>query len=732
MLDGIKSLLGISGPSVSVPSILQMEGTECGAASLAMIFAYYGSWIPLERMRQECGVSRDGSKASRIVMAGRRMGMDTKGFRRKADDLPQVKMPAIIHWEFNHFVVLEGISGGYAYISDPARGKRRIPWDEFKSSYTGIVITAEPGKDFKPEGKPYSIVAAVADKLREDKWAMILMMLIGLALIVPGLASPVFGQIFMDDIISMKHPDWMFKLSLAMLLSIVLLLVLNSLRAAVLTQWQRKLTIADSSRFFWHTLRLPMQFFQQRYAAEIASRIPMNEEVASTLTSSAATAVLDLLVAIFYLLLLLQYSVPLTIIGVGFSLLNVLVFKVLRKKITELNMQIRQASGKEYGTLMNGLSIIESIKANGTEGDFFSKWAGYHAKAKRSEQDAQLWGLCRTVLPTFFGGINTALILTVGGFSIIEGVMTVGIFTGFQNLMGSFQAPLNKLVELGNTLQTTEMQMNSLNDVYRYPIDKLNYADEGKEYSYKGKHLNGDLLLRGVTFGYSPQDPPILENFDLHVEPGRWAAIVGFSGSGKSTLAKIVTGIYKEWSGDVLFDGASRAEIPRAVIVSSLASVDQDVFMISGTVEQNIALFDDSISRADIVQAAKDACIHEDIMKMEGAYSAQVREGGSNFSGGQRQRLEIARALAVNPSILVLDEATSALDPVTEKRVMDNIRRRGCTCFIVAHRLSTIRDCDEIVVLDRGKVVERGTHREMIRHEGPYWKLVAKQEEKNE
>jgi ABC-type bacteriocin/lantibiotic exporter with double-glycine peptidase domain len=301
--------------------------------------------------------------------------------------------------------------------------------------------------------------------------------------------------------------------------------------------------------------------------------------------------------------------------------------------------------------------------------------------------------------------------------------MTAGIFLAFQNLMGNFQTPFNNLVNLGTTLQTTEMQMQRLDDVRRYEIDTLNYPEEEGDASGPDR-LFGEVELVDVSFGYSPLEPPLLEHFHLHLEPGRWVAIVGGSGSGKSTLAKIVTGLYEEWSGEVRFDGVRRRELPRRAVISSLASVDQDVFQLTGTVWENISLFDSSLRRADIVQAAKDACIHEDILRLDGGYEAKVSEGGLNFSGGQRQRLEIARALAGNPSILVLDEATSALDPMTEQEVLTNIRRRGCACLIVAHRLSTIRDCDEIIVLDQGMVAERGTHRSMMENDGPYRRLI--------
>ena len=736
---GIENVLFGQGLRTKVPTILQMEATECGAASLGMVLAHYKLWLPLEKLRQECGVNRDGSKASCVIRAARNLGCDADGYRWNAGMIKELieegenPFPLIIHWEFNHFVVMEGIRKDTVYLNDPAMGRRTVPWEEFRTSYTGVALYIEPGEKFQPAGHRYNIFKAMAKKLAEDKWAALFVFLLNLCMIVPGLASPVFSQIFLDDILSKKHPDWMFNFCLAMTFSFVVSGVMTWMRAVVLTGWQRKLTLADSSSYFWHLLRLPMQFFHQRYAAEVAGRVGFNESIAGVLSGPAATAVLDLFVAIFYLLLLLQYNVTLTLIGVFFCGVDMIFFFATRRRMTDLSMRIQQDSGKEYGVAMNGLRMIETIKANGNEADFFAKWAGYRAKVLSASQEASLWSMSVSMLPTLLGGINGALIMTLGSFSIMDGVLTAGMFTAFQSLMGSFQAPINSLLGLGSTLQTTEMQMQRLDDVRRYEVDRLNYpteADMVRQSKYTGtERLSGELDLQDVSFGYSPLDPPLLEHFNLHLAPGRWVAVVGASGSGKSTLAKIVTGLYEEWSGEVKFDGVLRRDLPRRVIVGSLAAVDQDIFLISGTVSDNIALFDSSVPRSDIIQAAKDACIHEDILQIDGGYDGQVAEGGTNFSGGQRQRLEIARALAVNPSLLILDEATSALDPMTEKTVLDNIRHRGCSCLIVAHRLSTIRDCDEIIVLEHGKVAERGTHREMIQHNGPYLRLIEEREQ---
>lgn len=733
VIDKIKDFFGFGTSRVKVPTILQMEATECGAASLSMILSHYGLWLPLEKLRQECGVNRDGSKASCVIRAARNRGCTANGYRWNADRLKELmEFPLIIHWEFNHFVVLEGIKGDTVYLNDPAMGRRTVQWADFRTSYTGVALRVVPNEAFKPEGERYNIFKDVAIKLSQDKWAALFIILLNLGMIIPGLASPVFSQIFLDDILTKKHPDWMFNFCLAMTVSFVVCGVMTWLQAVILTRWQKKLTLADSSSFFWHLLRLPMQFFNQRFAGEVASRVNFNESIAGVLSGPAATAILDFFVAIFYLVLLLQYHVTLTLIGVFFSSINIIMFFALRRHLTDMNMKIQQDAGKEYGTTMNGLMMIETIKANGNESDFFAKWAGYRAKVLKAGQEVALWQMTATIIPTLFGGINGALIMTIGGFSIMDGVLTAGMFTAFQSLMGSFQAPVGALLGLGSTLQTTEMQMQRLNDVRKYEIDSLNCREEKLPEGQPIEHLNGELELKDIDFGYSPLEKPLISKFSLHIEPGHWVAVVGASGSGKSTVAKVVTGIYEEWSGEVRFDGVLRRELPRAVIVNSISAVDQDVFQITGTIAQNLALFDDSVRRSDIIQAAKDACIHDDILMLDKGYDSDVSEGGLNFSGGQRQRLEIARALANNPSLLILDEATSALDPMTEQIVLENIRRRGCSCLIVAHRLSTIRDCDEIIVLQHGQVVERGTHREMIQHDGAYRRLIEERSQESD
>ena len=709
---------------VKTPTVLQMEAVECGAASLGMILAYYGLFLPLERLRLECGVSRDGSKASNMMKAARRLGLEGSGFRDSAEGLRERELPLIIHWNFNHFLVLEGFKDDLVYLNDPGSGHRTVSWAEFAVSFTGIALRLKPGPAFQKGGSPPGIIPVLTRRLRGQERSLLFALMTGAGLIVPGLAIPVFSQVFLDDILSLKHADWLFNLVLAMGIAAVLQGALTWLRSWCLTRWQGALTIGESSRFFWHLLRLPMEFFQQRYGGEVASRVQFNEAVASVLTARAAPAVLDVLVALFYLSLLFQYNVSLTLIGIVFSLINVGILYLMFRWMTEQQMKIQQDAAKAYGTAIAGIQTIETLKATGNEGDLFNKWAGYQSKMLATQQKIELFSQTLMLAPAFLAGLNTAVIMAVGGFQIMDGLMTAGIFVAFQNLMGKFQEPLTNLLNLSQALQTTQMQMQRLDDVSRYQVDQVNYPAEPPPDIGQTK-LSGRVELRQVTFGYSRLEAPLIEDFNLTIEPGRWVALIGGSGSGKSTVAKLVCGLYQPWSGEVIFDRLSRRHIPREIIVNSVAAVDQEIILFAGTVAENISLFDTTLARSEIARAAKDAAIHGDITALQDGYDAKMEEGGRNFSGGQRQRLEIARALAGKPSVLVLDEATSALDPLTEQEVIHNIRRRGCACLVIAHRLSTIRDCDEIIVMEGGKVVQRGKHEEMMATDGPYRQLVA-------
>jgi NHLM bacteriocin system ABC transporter peptidase/ATP-binding protein len=724
-------LLGSSKPAykrVNTPTVLQMEAVECGAASLAMVLGYYGKFVPLEELRVECGVSRDGSKASNVMRAARKLGLDTKGYRREPVQLRQERVPMIVFWNFNHFIVVEGFRKGKVFINDPANGKRVLSDDEFDESFTGVVLVFEPNADFKKGGQQPGIWPALRQRLVGSEMALLFAVLTGLFLVIPGLVIPVFTRVFVDDILLGGLHDWLRPLLLGMAIAAVARGCLTWLQQRSLLLLQTKLAIATSSRFFWHVLRLPMEFYAQRFPGEIGSRVQINDAVASLLSGQLATTVIAMMTITFYAIVMLSYDVVLTAVGVTFAVINVLALRYVSQRRVEENQKLMRARGQVTGISMGGLQMMEDLKATGAENDFFTDWSGRYAKASNSEQQLGAYTAYLMSVPPLLNTLNTAAILAVGGLRVMDGHLSIGMLVAFQSLMASFTAPVNQLVNLGSSLQEMQGNMTRLDDVLRYPVDP-NLGESERAGADTKSHGNvvqlvGHVELRNVTFGYSRLEPPLIKDFNLTIKPGERVALVGGSGSGKSTVSKLIAGLFDPWEGEILFDGKTRLETPRAVLNNSVGFVDQDIFMFGGTIRDNLTVWDTTVSESNVVQAGRDAAIHDDVVVRRDGYDATVAESGANFSGGQRQRLEIARALVTNPTVVVLDEATSALDTNTEKAIDDHLRRRGCTCIIVAHRLSTIRDADEILVLERGVVVQRGTHDEMRAVDGPYARLI--------
>lgn len=710
---------------VPTPTLLQMEAVECGAAALGIILRHNNLWLPLEQLRLECGVGRDGSKASNLLKAARRFGMDGKGIRCELDALLRLKPPVILYWNFNHFLVYEGISDGMVYLNDPATGPRRVTLEELEASFTGVVLTVEQGPNFTPGGEKPSLAAALRRRVSGFEIGLAFALLTGLLIIIPNIVNPAFTRVFIDEYLVGDKTDILRPLLSTMGVSILFMILLVSLQRHFLLRLETKLALTTSAKFFTHVIQLPMEFFSQRYAGEIGSRVLINDKVAKVLSDKMVTTALDMMALIFFAIVMIQYDLWLTLACVSFALLNVIGMKIVQRPRVDASFRVLQERGKMMGTSMNGVQMIETLKATGGENEFFSRWGGYQAKTISAEQEMDFYGQTLSAVPPFTKALISATILGFGGWRVMEGHLTIGLLVAFQSLMDGFTKPITSFVTFGNALQETGSDLNRLDDVLRYESDPAYRQTESDPRLNSTIKLSGLLEVRNLTFGFNPLAPPLIDNLSFTVRPGQRVALVGGSGSGKSTVSKIVAGLFRPWSGEILLDGVPRDKIPRRLLHNSVAMVDQDIFMFEGTVRDNLTMWDSGIPDSHITQACKDAAIADIIAARQGGLSSAVAEGGSNFSGGQRQRLEIARSLVNSPSFLILDEATSALDPSTEEQIDQNLRRRGCSCLIVAHRLSTIRDCDEIIVLEYGKVVERGSHESMKNAGGAYSKLIS-------
>ena len=708
---------------VRTPTVLQMEALECGAAALGIILAYYERFVPLEELRLACGVSRDGSKASNVVKAARTYGLEARGKRLEVDAVRREAFPCIVFWNFNHFLVVEGFGDGVVYLNDPGGGPRTVTDDEFNKAYTGITLAFQPGPQFVTGGRRRSLSASLLPRLRGTEPAIAFVMLTSLALVVPGLVIPAITKLFIDNYLVGHMNDWVKPLLVGLAVTAVLRTALTWLQQSQLLRLEMRLALTSSSVFFWHVLRLPVEFFSQRFAGDISQRIESNDRIAQLLAGQLATNFFNVIVVAFYLLMMLQYDWLLTLVGVTATAANFLVLGYLSRYRKDRNMRLMQDRGKLVATTMAGIQTIETIKATGAESDFFLRWSGYKAKATNAGQELELSSRALAVLPTLLNALVTVAILGLGGVRVISGELTIGMLVAFQSLMASFSQPATNLMGLLGSLQEAAGDLTRADDVLNYPLPATSVATTPDPAEPQGR-LQGFLELRDISFGYSRLEPPLIKDFSLHLAPGDRVALVGGSGSGKSTVAKLVMGTYAPWSGEILFDGRLRAQVAPQTLTASLSGVDQDVYLFEGTIRDNLSLWDSTIPEAELVQAARDAHIHDVIASRDGGYDAHVGEGGTNFSGGQAQRLEIARALATNPRILVMDEATAALDPLSETLIGDHIRQRGCACLIVAHRLSTIRDCDEIIVMEYGKIVERGTHETLLANHGHYHRLM--------
>ena len=711
--------------AAKVPVVMQMEALECGAACLAMVLAYYGKWMPLEQVRVDCGVSRDGSKAGNVMKAARSYGLEAKGYRMGLEAVKGISaFPCIIHWNLNHFVVLCGFRGNHACINDPARGSVKVTMDEFDKAFTGIVMVFAPTENFEPDGKRTSTLAFARKRLSGAGAAMVFVMLTSIIGYVFTLLNPAFSRFFMDRLLTGENSELLTPF-IALVAAVSLLQVfVTAIRAVYSLKINGKMAVVGSGSFMWKVLKMPMEFFSQRMAGDLLTRHKANETIAEQLVNTLTPLALSAVMMVFYLVVMLRYSPLLTLVGLVSILINIVMSRVISEKRVNITRVQTRDAGKLMSATVSGIRMVETIKASGAENGYFQRWAGYQASV--NEQNTKYTRLNQYLgfIPAFITTLANALVLVLGIWLCMRGEFTLGMVTAFQSFLASFLSPAMTLVTAGQTLQEMRTQMERVQDVMEYPEDPY-FSDAPVSEDEDYDKLTGAVELRNVTFGYSKLDPPLIENFSLNLKPGGRVALVGASGCGKSTISKLISGLYQPWSGEILFDGKPISEIDRAVFTGSVAVVDQDIILFNDTIANNIKMWDDSIEDFEVILAARDAQIHDDIMARPGGYQGKITEGGRDLSGGQRQRLEIARVLAQDPHIVIMDEATSALDARTEYEVTNAVKERGVTCIIIAHRLSTIRDCDEIIVLDHGKVVERGTHEELFKKGGYYTVLIT-------
>lgn len=722
---------------VHVPSVLQMEAAECGAACLAMVLGYFGAPVQLQDTRERCAVSRDGIDALRMVIAARSYGLDAQGYRKTAAELPDLPLPSVVFWNQNHFVVVEHFGRSAVRINDPALGRRSVSYRDFEASYSGVALTFQPTPNLERRDAERRSPPAVrmVQLLQRSRRGVALAVVTGLLVTVPTTAAAMLTSIFVDEVLGSGNDNWVVPVLLASAVVLVLMFGLTLLQQDVLLRVRLTLSNRMSAIFLSHLLSLPIRFFDARSPGALVNRVQLNSQVATLISGQLATAAIGGVTMVIFAVVLFVVSVPLALAAVLLAAVNALALLAISRARVALNQGLQQTMSQLVGYTFLGINMIDGIRATGAQDEYFARWTGIQARVVNAQQRLGVLTQGLLSVPVFLAATNVVVILGYGGYLVLDGQLSIGQLIAFHVLAASFFAPIGQLVAVASQFQNAQAWMMQVEDVLRQPSHHGEVGDlralrspeteSDPQGPPPGGKLSGRIELRGVTFGYVRTEPPLVENFDLVIEPGQRVALVGATGSGKSTVGNIIAGLHRPWSGQVLFDGVDREDLPESVVSASLAKVDQSILLFSGTVADNIAFFNTAVSATDIAEAVRDASIDEEIEAKPGGFAHRLSEGGNNLSGGQRQRLEIARALATRPTILVLDEATSALDTLTEARIDAALRRRGTTCVIVAHRLSTIRDSDQIIVLDNGKVVERGTHDELIQLGGRYLEMVS-------
>lgn len=700
---------------VRVPSVLQMEATECGAASLGMVLAHYGKWVTLEELRIECGVSRDGMNAKSVVQAARHYGLDAQGVSVALERLPVQQFPCIAYWNFAHFLVIEGVDRHGVFVNDPARGRDHIPWERADRSFTGLILKLSPGAEFVRSGKPPSVISSIRWRLAGMRGALMYLLLAGLALAVPVLLAPLALQAFVQQYLIGGIAQWALISIVTMVVALLLGVWIGAWQGGVARRTTQAMAVFESLTLMRHVLQLPVSFFTQRYPGEIATRLQLADSVARVVTQSLLPAVLGLITSLVVAIALFVFAWQLAIIALLSAAAVLATLRAVQGLRTDQAGILGQDQASMDAAVAYFLRTIETIKATGAEDSSTNVILGHLAKVNADQTSLQKSSAMVGVLPAVATGIGSALIVGLGGVLVAQSAISVGAYIAVMALVPIFLRPVASWSGAVDTLQQARVWLTRLDDLLLQPSEV-----PGSLVPPKG----GSLELRNVSFRYSPGAPDAVENLTLQVAPGQRVALVGASGSGKSTAARVAVGLLVPTVGEVVIGDVAVSQCSPSKRAEVLGYVEQEVVLFAGSVRENITLFDDDVDMNRVRKAARAASIDHDIEVRLGGYDAHVADGGRNFSGGQRQRLEIARVMLKDPHIVVLDEATSALDPLIEEQVMTSLLTSGAGLLIIAHRLSTIRDCDEIIVMAQGRVVERGTHEQLMALKGEYVRLV--------
>ena len=710
---------------VEAPTVVQMDAVECGAASLVCVLGFHGRHVTLEEARRVCGVNRDGSSALQITAAAENYGLSCDGYSVESEELADLKLPGILFWGFDHFVVLEGWKRGEWRIMDPAAGQRWVSAEEFDAKFTGVVLELQPTDAFVRGGQSASLRAALLERLRGSWRVIAAAAACGVLLAVPAFVLPALGAVYVDRVLLEGAHRWIPSMIGIVAAAMAFAGLLTFLQQRLLARLEQRMAMSGSARFLEHVLRLPVDFFSHRFPGDIVQRLSSLEMLSDLLASKIAPALVGALTSVLFLAAMFAIDRLLSLVEI--AVVGVVILLVLRsgRALVDHTRTLEKDLGIGAGTLTAGLSAIETVKASGRENDLFARVADANARVATSQQALEGLTTTLTAAPEFLVSLLvSAVVLAVGGWQVMRGDMTVGSLLAFQSIMLAAMGPVLDLAALSQQVQALRATMSRIDDVMRHPLDPLALPGMAPERAEEFPPACGDTLeFRDVVFGYSESSEPLIRDFSLTIGPGRRVALVGLTGSGKSTVGKLACGLYSPWSGQVLIDGRPLAEIPRHERATLLAVVGQAPLLFEASLRENLSMWDPLIPEDWMREAADDAGL-AGLLDARGGLGMRISEGGVNLSGGEAQRVEIARALARRPSILILDEATSALDATTESRIDRAIRRRGCACLIIAHRLSTIRDADEIVVLDHGQVVQRGSHEELLALGGAYAEFV--------